>query len=132
MPLFFVNTELKSWIVDSGATDHICFSLDLFESHGKIDPVPVRTPNGNLAMAEVAENISLTDTLMLTEVVYLPMFNFDLVSISNLTKLMHYSFHFYDDTCVIQNSSKMRIGSASLRDGLYHLKLLVQVIIIEV
>lgn len=51
---FLVNTDLDSWIVDSSATNLIYFSLNLFTTHRKICHVPVRMPNGNMAMAEVA------------------------------------------------------------------------------
>ena len=35
------------WIIDSGATDHICSSLSNFTSYHQINPISVKFPNGN-------------------------------------------------------------------------------------
>jgi len=40
-------SSFSSWIIDSGATDHICSSLTYFTSYHQIDPIYVKLPNGN-------------------------------------------------------------------------------------
>ncbi|XP_019462961.1 PREDICTED: uncharacterized protein LOC109361887 [Lupinus angustifolius] len=44
----------SSWILDSGATDHICSNLALYSVYYKIRPIKVRLPNGNLVTTEVS------------------------------------------------------------------------------
>jgi len=40
-------SSFGSWIIDSGATDHICSSLIHFTSYHQINPIFVKLPNGN-------------------------------------------------------------------------------------
>ncbi|XP_050920116.1 uncharacterized protein LOC127137731 [Lathyrus oleraceus] len=40
------SSSSGSWIIDSGATDHICSFVQWFHSHKKIIPITVRLPNG--------------------------------------------------------------------------------------
>jgi len=72
------NKGSRVWIVDSGATGHICTSLNWFNSYHKILPIPVSLPNGNKVMAELAGNITISDALHLKDVL------FYLLSISTL------------------------------------------------
>lgn len=43
---------LGSWIIDSGASDHICFSLKCFTNYEPIEPVNVKLPNGQFSIAK--------------------------------------------------------------------------------
>lgn len=53
------------WIVDSGATDHICTSMFWFDNYHAIDPVPVNLPNGNVVMAQLSGDVRISDGLVL-------------------------------------------------------------------
>lgn len=74
------------WVIDSGATDHICNNLKLFDSIHDMKPVTVRLPNGSSVVATMAGHIRLSDDLFLRDVLYLPAFNLNLVSIPKLTQ----------------------------------------------
>ena len=39
--------SFRSWIIDSGATDHTCSSLTYFTSYHQINPIYVKVPSGN-------------------------------------------------------------------------------------
>ncbi|CAJ2645067.1 unnamed protein product [Trifolium pratense] len=41
---------LDMWILDSGATDHVCASLSLFTAYKEVSPIPVKLPNGSIKM----------------------------------------------------------------------------------
>jgi len=43
--------SFSSWIIDSGATDHICSSLTYFASYQQIHPIFVKLSNGNKVIA---------------------------------------------------------------------------------
>lgn len=71
--------KLCSWILDLGATDHICCSLIHFSTYTKIAPL-----NGSNVMAHYAGIVEFSPTLLLTNVLFLPQFTFNLVFVPNL------------------------------------------------
>ncbi|XLT27367.1 hypothetical protein HN873_058659, partial [Arachis hypogaea] len=36
----------KSWVIDTGATDHVSYNIKDFKDFRKIEPIIVRLPNG--------------------------------------------------------------------------------------
>ncbi|XP_020537158.1 uncharacterized protein LOC105639529 [Jatropha curcas] len=40
-----------SWLLDTGATDHFCFSFSLFTTYRKIKPISVKLPDGSFVTA---------------------------------------------------------------------------------
>jgi hypothetical protein len=42
-----INLNLHNWIVDSGATDHICNSINFFTSYHAIPTIIINLPNGD-------------------------------------------------------------------------------------
>ncbi|KAL4319644.1 hypothetical protein GQ457_18G025910 [Hibiscus cannabinus] len=79
--LSFVNNlssfNIKnSWIIDSGASRHVCYSKELFES---LTPIPVGTillPNKTIVSVGYAGTIRLSDRILLRDVLYVPEFRF--------------------------------------------------------
>lgn len=116
-----INSLVDDWIIDSGASDHICSSLNWFHSYKKIQPISIRLPNGTNISAEYVGDVCLTESITLHGVLYLPMFAFNLISISRLTKPLNCCFSFFGESCLIQDSSKKTIGSGKMIDGLYRL-----------
>ena len=43
----------ESWLVDSGATDHVCHNLSAFTTCTKIKPVLISLPNGQTVFGQV-------------------------------------------------------------------------------
>lgn len=111
-----LNKNKDMWIVDNGASNHICCSLIWYSSYRKIIPISIQMPNGSFAKSDIAGDVLLNDSLLLKDVLYLPIFAFNKISISKITKAMKYSFIFCNDTCSIQDTSKRMIGSAKLID----------------
>ncbi|GAU25315.1 hypothetical protein TSUD_375780 [Trifolium subterraneum] len=98
---FYVNynslsNSVDMWIIDSGATDHACYSLSMFSKYTKIKPIPVRMPNGSMAQTDIIGEVQVTDLMTLQNVLYLPHFKYNLLS-------------------------KM-IGSGRVHNGLYYLE----------
>lgn len=102
--------KLCSWILDLGATDHICCSLIHFSTYTKIAPL-----NGSNVMAHYAGIVEFSPTLLLTNVLFLPQFTFNLVSVSKLTKSLYCCLIFHSHMCY------QVIGLAKLIDGLYYM-----------
>ena len=116
------KSHTSSWIIDSGATDHVVSSLHWFKTHSKIDPVVIYLPNGITVTAHHSGIVELSPYFVLHNVLYVPFFHFNLISISKLVFTLCYSLTLAFDSCKIQevNSLKM-IGLAKLRKGLYYL-----------
>ncbi|GAU43894.1 hypothetical protein TSUD_399420 [Trifolium subterraneum] len=68
------SSPLGQWIVDSGASDHICSSLKYFSSYKSITHVHVRLPNGHASIAKYAgtvkDNLRMTGLAKLIEGLY--------------------------------------------------------------
>jgi hypothetical protein len=79
------NSTYGSWIIDSGASDHICSSLVHFDSYHSIAPVQVRMPNGITACANFAGTISLSQSFQVHNVLLVPEFSLNLISVPRLT-----------------------------------------------
>ncbi|KAL2232769.1 UNVERIFIED_CONTAM: Retrovirus-related Pol polyprotein from transposon RE1 [Sesamum indicum] len=84
-----VSTCLSSryWIVDTGATNHMCGDESMFCSlHSLNQPITVTFPDGSSSLATKVGDINLTSTLTLTHVLLIPSFKYNLLSISQLCK----------------------------------------------
>nr|XP_025611968.1 uncharacterized protein LOC112705349 [Arachis hypogaea] len=116
------NYKLKNhdWILDSGATAHVSSSLTLFQSYHHINPVTIKMPNGSKIVATICGTVFFSTNLYLTNVLYVPTFSFNLISVSHATKSLLCVFSFDKNACKIQEllSSRM-IGAAKQLGGLY-------------
>ena len=112
----------RPWILNSGASDHICSSLDLFSFYKRIKPIIVKLPNGSSVQAQFDGTVHFTSTFYLVNVLFIHNFSYNLISISKLTSNLHCSLIFTSTRCFIQEmrSSRM-IGSAKHLNGLYYM-----------
>jgi len=75
-----------SWIIDSGASNHICTSLSLFSSYFPVHShISVQLPDGSQTLVKHIGTIKCSPSLILTNVYHIPTFKFNLLSISQLT-----------------------------------------------
>lgn len=110
------------WILDSGATDHICCSLSLFESYQPVFNVSVKLPNGQSINVDHIGTVNVLPHLKLDHVFHIPSFTFNLLSLSKLTVTGNINLFFHSNVCSIQDhTSKKTIGTARVLKGLYHL-----------
>nr|KYP54541.1 Retrovirus-related Pol polyprotein from transposon TNT 1-94 [Cajanus cajan] len=115
----------NSWILDSGATDHVVSSLHLYSEYRKISPILVKLPNGHQVQATHAGNICFSDNLYLEDVLYLPCFQFNLISISKLMSSLPCQLIFTSNKCLIQDLQHQKmIGTVEVIEGLYKLDVL--------
>ncbi|XP_068477383.1 uncharacterized protein [Phaseolus vulgaris] len=110
----------NSWIVDSGATDHVCTVLSAFTSYKTIKPVLINLPNGQHVFANYSGTVVFTNKLYLLDVLYIPQFTCNLISASKLSLHLKCNLIFSPPHCLIQdNLSKEHIGLANAKAGLY-------------
>ncbi|KAM1406159.1 hypothetical protein ACFXTH_000858 [Malus domestica] len=113
------------WIIDSGATDHItCSSSLLTNSINNTSLPPVSLPSGEKASITSIGNIQLSDLLQLKDVLCVPSFQVDLLSVGKITDGLHCSVTFFPSWCILQDLiSKVTIGVGKRRGNLYYLPL---------
>ena len=74
-----------TWIINTCATDDICCSLSFFSSYKEIRPVCVHLPSGCSVTVHTVCTINFSSNYILTNVLYLPDFCFNLISVTKLT-----------------------------------------------
>ncbi|XP_030950060.1 uncharacterized protein LOC115973965 [Quercus lobata] len=110
------------WVIDTRATDHIVYSINLLTDFTAVNCV-VALPNGETALVTHIGSICLSENLVLTNVLCVPSFSFNLLSVSQLTKKMHCCLIFLSTFCFIQDLNCWRtIGVGEVHDGLYLLQ----------
>ncbi|XP_004515732.1 uncharacterized protein [Cicer arietinum] len=103
-----------SWIMDTGATDHVCFSANMFQSIKRIQPVSIKLPNGSLIIAQFVGTIFFNNDFYLNDVLYLPQFSTNLISVPRLTNSLNCHLVFHATNCLIQDNISLKmIGSTS-------------------
>ena len=112
----------NTWIIDTGATDHMICSQSLFSSITAVVSKSVRLPNGQFASVTHVGTIKITEFLVLTNVLCIPSFSFNLISVSKLIKNLQCCVIFLSNFCFIQHLPSWKtIGVGEEVDGLYHL-----------
>lgn len=112
----------RDWIIDSGATDHITSSSQLLYKDKNCSLPPVLLPSGEQANIDAKGSVSLNSVYYLHDVLSVPTFKVDLMSVSRLTRSLNCSVTFFPYWCILQDLDTRRtIGLGKQRDGLYYL-----------
>jgi hypothetical protein len=110
------------WILDTRATDHMICSISYFTTIIAIVSKFIKLPNGQFASVTHIGIVHISTSLVLTDVLLVPSFSFNLVSISKLTKLISCCLIFFSNFCFIQHLLTWNmIGMGRECGGLFHL-----------
>ena len=114
---------LTSWIIDSGATNHMTGSSKNFSSYTPCSGRDrVCIADGSLAPIMGYGNINCTPSLSLSPVLHVPNLPVDLLSVSSLTKSRNCKASFDPHSCTFQDPKTRRnLGTGIEHDGLYYL-----------
>ncbi|OIT19232.1 hypothetical protein A4A49_57131, partial [Nicotiana attenuata] len=117
------NLGDHNWIVDTGATNHMVHQLGLlhkFKELSQMSKNKVHLPTGEqVTIIETGESHIFQDKTI-GEVLYIPEFKYNLLSVSKITKELQCCAAFFPDFCVFQElSSGKVIGIGRKKDGLY-------------
>ena len=118
-----VNREAFSstdWVIDTGATDHMIYSITYFTSITSTLNTNVNLPNGKSALVTHIGTVKITEKLVLYNVLCVPSFNFNIISVSQLSKSIFCCLIFFCNMCFIQDQST--IGQGKEFNGLYLLE----------
>ncbi|XP_060202939.1 uncharacterized protein LOC132631378 [Lycium barbarum] len=112
------------WIIDSGATDHITSDKTILSNLTPL-PVPylVTLPNGYKAKVNSIGFVTIFPSLVLHHVLYIPSFQYNLVSMHKLILQFHCMVLFTSVSCILIQDLSMRklLALGKLDQGLYKL-----------
>ena len=118
----FSNHKKTHWVIDTGATDHMICCTSSFTSITSIVSKFVKLPNGQFASVTHIGTVRISDSFVLTDVLCIPSFSFNLISVSKLINTLQCCVIFLPKFCFIQHLSSWRtIGVGEEDGGLYHL-----------
>jgi len=113
----------NSWILDSGASNHMTGNLNFMCDLHEIQAFPVGMPNGQNANATKEGLVLFDGGFKLSNVLYVPNLQCNLISLSQLMDDLDCIVHFVDKLCVLQDRiSRTLIGAGERRDGLYYFR----------
>lgn len=95
-----LSAQRDLWITDIGA-DHIVCSLNYFDNCKPVNNVLVNLPNDIPVQVTHVCHIKLHNSIWLKDVLYVPSFNFNIVSVSRLLNTTNCSILFSADQCLI-------------------------------
>ncbi|KAL5579671.1 hypothetical protein UlMin_012113 [Ulmus minor] len=119
----FPSIPSHTWILDTGATHHVCHDRTLFESFepNKVTSY-VTLPNGQKASIARIGRVRISSSILLDKVLFVPSFKYNLVSISTLTKFSNCALMLSADGCIIQDTTRaIQVGKGSRVGNLYYL-----------
>ncbi|KZV25423.1 hypothetical protein F511_19803 [Dorcoceras hygrometricum] len=114
---------ISEWIIDTGANEHMIGDLSLLQrSTSLVDSTStVRLPNGSKVSISKVGSTFLSESIELQNVLYVPHFQFNILSVSKFTKAHGCFVTFYPDFCIFQDLKTRRVmGIGKERQGLYH------------
>ncbi|XP_074328421.1 uncharacterized protein LOC141666331 [Apium graveolens] len=120
----FVSSSGTKWIVDSGATDRMCCDLSLFKSHEKMHRSDsfITIPNGKQVRIDKSGVVELNHDIVFKDVLYVPEFKFNLVSIPKICRDMSCTVTFTNNDCFLQGPLMRPQLLGSFKNGLYYLE----------
>jgi len=115
-----IFSSFSSWILDSGATNYICSSLTHFTSYHQINHISVKL---NQFIANYSGSVFMNQDHVLDNVLYIPNFTFNVLSVAKLVDNLSCVIMFYSNGYHIKDKNSLKvIGSAEMQDRLYILK----------
>jgi hypothetical protein len=110
----------KAWIIDSGASDHISSYSHLLSQTPCHDTVHL--PDGSHIKTLSVGNAQVNQHLCIKNVLHIPSFQVNLLSISKLTRDLNCIITFHSNFCILQDLNTMKmIGPGKEHNDLYYL-----------
>lgn len=118
--LHVARSPSTSWIVDSGASEHMTGDKSLFSTYTPCqDYHTIRIANGSHSKVAGTGTIYLSRNLILHSVLFVPDLDCNLISVSRINRDLHCETKFFSTSCVFQElGSEKMIGNAELCAGL--------------
>ncbi|XP_075092494.1 retrovirus-related Pol polyprotein from transposon RE1 [Nicotiana tabacum] len=120
------NFLKQNWIIDIEASNHMTSQLDALTSCPSIpssEKFKVQLPTGNVVSVSHKETSLVLRNNNISNVLYIPEFKYNLLSISQLTKELQCMVAFFPDFCIFQDLYSGQVkGIGKEKHGLYILQ----------
>ncbi|CAL9011096.1 unnamed protein product, partial [Prunus brigantina] len=118
------SSKKHTWVIDTGATDHMTFDPGQIISHTPPSQSVVSNANGTPSPVIGEGSLSLSDSLTLDSVLIVPSLHHNLLSVAQITTALNCTVTFWPTHCVFQDIlSSKTIGCGTRRGKLYYLDL---------
>ncbi|KAL2939464.1 Retrovirus-related Pol polyprotein from transposon RE1 [Bienertia sinuspersici] len=119
----FLNCLNSKWLLDSGATDHVCSSLDFFVDFHPVHRLhnTITIPDGRKVEVKHKGLVKLNNQVVLQDVLHVPEFKYNLISVHKLCKDLGCAVYFTDKHCYLQGLSQKELimPLGDVQEGLY-------------
>lgn len=127
----FKNSDAtKNWILDIGATSHICNTKDNFHTlKHLLEPIVIHLPDGSKRLVKQHGNIRIHPAIELKNALFISEFKYNLLFVSQLSKRNHLKFIFNHDSFSLQDqktSGTLVMGRLEGQLYIWHMKSLKQ------
>ena len=121
----YQSLDKYTWIVDSGASEHMVNTDEYFFEKRKLNKiVHVGMPDGSVRQVKETGSVYLGPKLILRNVLYIPAFKHNLLSVARIIQQNKLKVMFSDEKCVFQDpSSDEVVGTGRRNGGVYQLEL---------
>ena len=109
--VYGVNDHFFSgkWLIDTGCSHHVTGNLDALSNLHTISNRTVSLPNGSRVSATQAGRVTLTNTIVLDVVLYVPQLTCNLISASQLSDALQCEFISNSKLCLLQDCRKRTV-----------------------
>jgi len=116
-----LNTISGSWIINTGASDHMTYDLNLFSRTTSLPtPIKVTIPDDTLKPVTLAGDVQISPTLTLHNALFVPDFKYNLLSVAKFLNDSTCCTIFYPNHCVFQDlSTRLLVAVGKKECGLY-------------
>ncbi|KAL2539822.1 Uncharacterized protein Adt_00800 [Abeliophyllum distichum] len=117
----FDDLKYGYWIIDTGASNHICTnSAQMSNLKLVTKPTSVLLPDGSSKVVKNTGTIAINHRITLTDVLHIPTFKLNLLSVPKLCQTVHIKFVFYPTYCLLQDlKSNRTLAVGKLNGKLY-------------
>lgn len=115
------SMERTAWIIDSGASTHVCCDKEILHTIYRLNtPIKVHLPDGSSREVMVAGKVRLTKDIVLTDVLFVPGFTNNLLSVAQLLQGSGIRCIFYPTHCLFKDTYDNRtIAAGRMERNLY-------------
>ncbi|KAL2932923.1 Retrovirus-related Pol polyprotein from transposon RE1 [Bienertia sinuspersici] len=100
---FVSNNKTGTWILDSGASHHMTVDISNLRNIKRLETQPsINLPTGDTAIITHKGEIEVSPRVRLKDIVYVPAFDHNLLSIHKLVKDNNLKVVFYQTHCIMQ------------------------------
>ena len=117
---FFVSEHSNMWIIDTGATNHMVSSLNMLNKnivHELEVSKPVYLPNGITTQVSHIGSCSLSTRSVISNVLHIPDFKYNLLSVSQITKELGCSVTLFPHFGVFQELYSGKVKEVGKEEG---------------